>query len=174
ERVCAVAFRNVQARETARKLRDATARGLYFDGNRYGVAVVLDEVNQRKFLRARRVQGFPEFAFAGRAVASGDKNDFVRFVADILAEWRLLGLCQGFWTPFVIQRGFRSAHGLHKLRAGAGGLVDDVQAGMAPMRRHLAAARAGIVFGADSLEQHLDELNAKHQAEGTVAIVGID
>jgi hypothetical protein len=42
------------------------------------------------------------------------------------------------------------------------------------MRGHLAAAGAGIVLGADRLQEHIERRDAEHQAEGAVAIVGIE
>ena len=45
---------------------------------------------------------------------------------------------------------------------------------MAPVRGHLAAAGAGIVLGADCLQEHFERRDAEHQAERAVAIVGID
>ena len=174
EWIRAIAFGNVQAGEIPREFGDAAARGLNFDRDGDGIAVIFDQVKKGKLLGARGVQGFPEFAFAGGAIAAGNENDFIALVANMLAERRVFGPCQGLRTCFVIQSGFRSAHGLYKLRAGAGGLVDDVQAGVAPVRRHLAAAGAGIILCADSLKEHLDRLHAEHQAESAVAIIGID
>ncbi len=45
---------------------------------------------------------------------------------------------------------------------------------MAPVRRHLASARSGIVFRADALEEHLVRRHAERKAESAIAIVGID
>ena len=70
----------------------------------------------------------------------------------MFAERSILGLRQSFGMTLVIKCRFRGANGLHKLRAGAGGLTDDVQWRLAPVRRHLAPAGAGIVFGADALQ----------------------
>jgi len=61
ERIRAVDFRNVQSRKTRTVLK--CFRGsLYFHRNRNGVAVIFDEIEERKLLEASDVQGFPEFA----------------------------------------------------------------------------------------------------------------
>src|SRR5579863_482604 len=72
ERVGAVAFGDVEAGEAADEARDAASGSLDFDGNTDRVAVVFNHVQQRKLFRAGGVQRFPEFAFAGRAVAGRD------------------------------------------------------------------------------------------------------
>ncbi len=142
ERVGAVAFGDVQARETAREFGDAAAGGLHLDGNGNGVAVVFNQVKQRKLFGAGGVQRFPEFAFAGGTIACGDINNFVGFVANMLAERRFLGLCQGLRMIPVIKRGFGGAYCLHKLRAGAGGLVDDIQVGDGPSAKASGGRRS--------------------------------
>ena len=171
ERIGAVAFRDVQAGETAHEARDAAAGGLHFDGNGDGVAVVFDHVEQRQFFRAGDVERFPELAFAGGAIASRNVDDFVAVVIDVLAERSLLGLRERFLTMLVVKGGFRSADRLHELRAGAGRTADDVPLVVAPVRRHLAAAGSGIILGADGLQQHLERRDAEHQAEGAVAVI---
>ena len=45
---------------------------------------------------------------------------------------------------------------------------------MTPVRRHLAAAGGGVIFGADSLKQHLERRDAQQQAKRAVPVVGID
>src|ERR1700723_3522983 len=77
ERIGAVAFGDVKARKPAREFRDAAARGLYFDGDGNGVAVVFDQIKEGEFLGTRGVQRLPELAFAGCTVARRDVNDFV-------------------------------------------------------------------------------------------------
>src|SRR5208282_6230792 len=172
--ICAIALRDVEAWETPREFRDAAARSLHLDGNRNGVAVVFNQVEEGKFTSARGVQGLPEFAFTGSAIARGDVNDFVGLVADMLAERSFFGLCQSLRMIPVIERGLRSTHSLDKLRAGTGGLVDDVQVGEAPVRRHLAPTGAGIVLGPNRLQKHIEGLDAEHQAKCAVTIVRIE
>ena len=46
--------------------------------------------------------------------------------------------------------------------------------GVAPVRRHLAAAGGGIVLGADRGEQHLERGDAELQAQRAIAVVGIE
>src|SRR3984957_6270712 len=153
QRVGPIAFRDVQARETAGEFRDAAARGLDFDRNGNGVAVVFNEVDQREFFSTRGVQGLPEFAFAGGPVARRDEHYFLGLVAHVLAEGRFLGLSQSLRMILVVQRGFGGTDRLPQLRACAGRLVDDVRVGQAPVRWHLAAAGAGIVLGAGRLKE---------------------
>ena len=55
ERIGAIAFGDVQARETAREFGDAAAGGLHLDRNGNGVAVVFDQVKQKvAFWHTRR------------------------------------------------------------------------------------------------------------------------
>ena len=96
ERIGAVAFGDVQAGETADEARDAAAGGLNFDRDGDGVAVVFDQIKQRKFFGAGGVERFPEFAFAGRAVAGGDVDDFIGCVIDVFAERSFFGLRESF------------------------------------------------------------------------------
>src|ERR1700722_5069338 len=84
KRVGTIAFRDVQARETAGEFRDAAARGLDFDRNGNGVSVVFNEVDQRELFGARGVQGSPEFAFRGGPLARRDKYYFPGLVAHVL------------------------------------------------------------------------------------------
>ena len=92
QRIGAVAFRDVQAGKAAHELRNAAAGGLHFHGNGDGVAVVFDQIEERQFFGAGGVERFPEFAFAGGAVAAGNVDDFVGLVCDVFAERRFLGL----------------------------------------------------------------------------------
>src|ERR1700732_902062 len=45
---------------------------------------------------------------------------------------------------------------------------------MAPVRRHLAATRGGIIFGADGLQESFKGCDSEHQAERAVAIVRVE
>ncbi len=45
---------------------------------------------------------------------------------------------------------------------------------MAPVRGHLPPARIGVVCGGDGREEHLGGRHAQRQAEGAVAVVGIE
>src|SRR6266481_4136916 len=160
EGVGAIAFGDVQVGEVSHEFRNATAGGLDFDGNGDGVTVVFDEIEERKFLGAGGVKRFPEFAFAGCAVAGGDVDDFFGIVIERFAEGSFLGLCEGIRMMTVIESGFGCSDGLHELRAGAGGLADDIEFLMAPVRGHLAAAGAGIVFGAYGLQKGFERGDA--------------
>jgi len=65
----AIAFGNVKARKTTHEFRNAAASGLDFYRHGNGVTVVFDQIQERKFLGAGDVEGFPKFAFAGGAVS---------------------------------------------------------------------------------------------------------
>ena len=74
----------------------------------------------------------------------------------------------------VVERGLRGTHGLHELRAGARGFANDIPLRVSPMRGHLAAAGAGVVFRSNGLQQHLQRRDAHEQAERAVAVIGIE
>src|SRR5580700_6188448 len=69
ERIGAVAFGDMQARETADETRDAASGSLHLNRNGDGVTVVFDDIQERKLFRAGDVERFPELAFAGGAVS---------------------------------------------------------------------------------------------------------
>src|SRR6516162_837334 len=174
ERIRAVAIGEVQAGKTLQQAGDAAARGLHFDGDGNRVAVIFDKIKDRKSFGAGHVQGFPEFTFAGGAVSGRDINNFLGLVIDKLAEWRFFGLREGFRVMLVIQSGFGGADCLDVLRAGAGRLADDIEFCVAPMGRHLATARTWIVFRADGLKKSLQWRYTQHQAQRSIAIIGVD
>src|ERR1051326_5115578 len=59
-----------QQRETLQQACDVTAGGLIFDGNRDREAVILDQKQNRQTRETGHVDGLPEFALAGTALAS--------------------------------------------------------------------------------------------------------
>jgi hypothetical protein len=150
----------VQVGKVSNEFRNAAAGGLDFDGNGDGVTVVFDEIEERKFLGAGSIERFPEFAFAGGAVAGGDVNNFFGIVIERFAEGSFPRLGKGFRMMAVIKSRFGCADRLYELRAGAGGLADDIEFLMAPVGGHLAAAGAGIVFGAYGLEKGFERGDA--------------
>ena len=148
------------------ELRDVAAGGLHFDRHRDRVAVVLDDVDDGQVAEAGGVERLPELAFARRAVADRDVGDLVA------VEPRLAPFDGG--DPLVEERGLRAADGLEALRAGRARLRHDVQLLVSPVRRHLPAARRGVVLRADRRQQHLVGRHADRQAERAIAIVGIE
>ena len=136
EEVAAVAFEDLQVRESGNQPGDVAAGGLLFDGDRDGPAVVLDQIQDGKLLQAGDVERFPEFAFAGGSVAGGGDGDRVG-------------------AGFEAALGVGATDCRQKLRSGGGGRRDDVEARIAPMGRHLAAAGRGVGFGSHGLEQHV-------------------
>src|SRR5882724_2027333 len=173
ERIRAVHFCNVQSRKTTNEFGNASASSLYFHRNRDGIAVIFDEIEERKLLGASDVQGFPEFALAGGAVTTRDVHNFIRIVAHVFPERRLLCLRQGLGAAVVIKSGFSGAHGLDELRARAGGLADDVPLRVAPVGGHLPAAGTEVILCSDCREKVLQGSYPKHQAKSAVAIIGI-
>src|SRR5712692_5011314 len=125
ERLRAVALLNMQPGKASDQSRDASARGLDFHGNGNRIAVVFDQVQQRKFLAASRVQGLPEFTLARRAFPAGNIYDLSRIVAHGVAERRLLRLFESVREFPVVERSLGGADSLKKLRASRRRLADD-------------------------------------------------
>src|SRR6267378_388281 len=105
ERIRAVNLRNVQTRKSTYKFGNAAAGGLYFHRNRNGIAVIFDEIEERKLLGASDVQGLPEFALAGGAVTTRDVHDFIGLVVHVFPERGVLCLRQRLGAALVIKRG---------------------------------------------------------------------
>ena len=153
QEIGAIHFHAEQAGKARDQARNAAAGGLAFDGDGDRVAVVLDEEQHRQSLQTGGIERFPELALAGGAFARGDQRNLAGWVARVA-------------------RGFGASHGLVVLRAGGRGRADDVKLPVAPMGRHLAAARSGVGGRADSLLQHLVGGDAESQAERAVAVIG--
>ena len=153
-----------QIGEAVQQPRDVATRRLLGDRHRDRVAVVLDQDDERQLLLRRRVQRLPELALAGGALAGRDVGD--------LAVVQLGGALRQAGEALVAHRRFGAADAVQALRAGRTRARDDVQAAAAPVRRHLPAARGGVVLRADALQQHLVGRDAQREAEGAVAIVG--
>ena len=60
---------------------------------------------------------------------------------------------------------------MQALRADAAALRRDVEAPVAPVRRHLPAGVGRVVHGADRREEHLERRHAERQAERAIAVV---
>ena len=164
----------MQTRETFRESRNAAASGLNFHGNGDGVAVVFDEIEERQLFGACDVEGFPEFAFAGGTVAGRDIDNFIGLVIDMFTKGSFPGLLQSFSVTLVVERGLGSAYGLDKLRAGAGRTADDVPAVVSPMRGHLASTGTWVIFGTNGLQEGFERGHAEHEAQRSVAVIGVD
>ena len=67
-----------------------------------------------------------------------------------------------------------AADGLQKLGAGGRGAGDDVLGGVRPVGGHLAATRRGVARSADALQEHLFGRHAEGEAEGAVAVIGVE
>src|SRR5208283_3888447 len=161
-------------RETLDEPRNAAPGGLNFHGNGNGVAVVFDEVEERKLFGAGDVEGFPEFAFAGGAVSRRDVDNLIGLMINMFAQRSFPGLLQSLRVALVIERGLGGAHGLDKLRAGAGRTTDDVPAIVSPMRGHLTSTGTGVIFGTNGFEEGFERGHAEHEAQRPVAVIGVD
>jgi hypothetical protein len=71
----------------------------------------------------------------------------------------------------VDDAGFRSADRVQHLRSGRARTRNDVELGVAPVRRHLASTRRRIVLRGDGGEQHLERRDAEAEAQRAVAVV---
>ena len=80
QKVRAVAAEYPQPGDALDDVGDVAAGRLHIDRNGYRVAVVLDEVEHRHLTGARRVDRFPELAFAGRAFADRHVGDLVGMI----------------------------------------------------------------------------------------------
>ena len=69
---------------------------------------------------------------------------------------------------------FRAADCVETLSAGRTSLGGNIELAMAPVRRHLAPARVGIILGADGGQQHLERCHAERQTQRAISIVGIE
>ncbi len=166
DRVAAVDLPDREVREARDELRDRAAGRLHLDGDRDRVAVVLDDEHDRQRQVAGRVHRLPELALRGRAVSGRHVDDLVVFEA---VRARLELVDEG-----VAVSGLGAADRLEELRAGRRRRRDDVEPRVAPVRRHLPAARARVVGRADRLEQHVVGRHAELEAERPVAIVRVE
>src|SRR5262249_59983028 len=71
----------------------------------------------------------------------------------------------------VDDAGFGGADRMQHLSAGWTRTRDDVQPGVAPVRRHLPAAGCGIVLRADGGEEHLERGDAETEAQRAIAVI---
>jgi hypothetical protein len=77
DEVGSVDLRHEEVRESLDELRDRAAGKVDLDGNRDSVSFVFHQLQERKFLQAGDIERFPEFAFAGVAVAARHVADLV-------------------------------------------------------------------------------------------------
>ena len=143
---------------------DVATGGGHLLRDRDGVPVVLHEIDDGQPLAAGRIERLPELAFRRRALTERDVDDFVGVLARVTAG--------DVRQPLIQPAGLGAADRLQALRAGRAPLGDDVQALVAPVRRHLPAARRRVVARTHRLEQHLVRRHAEREAEGPIAVVG--
>ena len=155
QKVGAVDLLAEEAGEAGDQFGDLAAGGLAFDGDGDGVAVILDQIEEREALEAGDIERLPEFALAGGAIAGSDEGDFGGVRVEIAG-------------------GFGASGGLDKLGAGGRGAAHDVELAMTPVGGHLTAGGSGIGRGADGLLEHFVGRDAEGEAEGAIAIVEIE
>ena len=148
------------------QLRDRAAGRVDLDRHRDGVAVVLHQEDHRQLEVGGGVERLPELALAGGAVAGGAEHDLVAV--------RLLVPVGDALDAGVAEPCLRAAHGLEELGAGGARRADDVEGLVAPMGRHLPAARVGIVGGADGGQELLRGRHAEAETERAIAVVGVE
>ena len=123
------------------------AGGIYFNGNRDGVAVVLDDEDDGKLEVGGAADCLPELALAGGAFTERNVDDLVSVEGDVV-ESAIVGgsgglLC-GLGTPGEVTAGFSATDGVQALGGGGGRRRDDVELLAGPVGGHLAAAAGGV------------------------------
>ena len=104
--------------EIGDETRDVAAGSLHFDGDRDRVFVVLNAEEDGEAVVGGGVEGLPEFAFAGGAVAEGNVADFVAAELDIF-ELAVVagGLGGGVGMAREVASGFGATDGVENLAA---------------------------------------------------------
>src|SRR5690242_5869845 len=104
---------------------------------------------------ARGVEALPELAFAARALAEAHIGELVAF-----------GVTAGQQRPaHDVATGLRATDGGDALTPGRARLAHDVEPLVAPVRRHLAPARARVLGRAHGLQEHLERRDAEAEAQ---------
>jgi hypothetical protein len=152
--------------ERAEELGDAPARGLDLDGNGDGVAVVLNEVQDRQAQVGGGVETLPELALGGGAVPGRAQDDLVA------GEGRGRGVRDEPGPE--VKAALGAPRGLNKLGPGRRRRGDHVEPGVPPVRGHLPPARVGIVPRAHGGEKHLERGHPQLEEERPVAVVGVE
>ncbi|GIU90119.1 MAG: hypothetical protein KatS3mg010_1218 [Acidimicrobiia bacterium] len=161
EVVATVHLHDVQAADAAHHLRDR--RGvLVRRPYRYRVPVVGDDVQHGEVQAARGVERLPELPLRRRPLA---ERHVGHLVAVRVAARQLRPAAD-------VARGLRAADGGKALAPRARRLRHDVQLAVAPVARHLPAARGRVVTGADRLQEDVERRDAQREHERAVAVVG--
>ena len=116
------------------ELRDRAARRVDLDRHRDGVAVVLDQEDDRQLEVAGGVERLPELALAGGAVAGGAEHDLVA-LDGLVAVGDALDLR-------VAEPRLGAADGLEELGAGGARGADDVERPCGPSATASAGRRS--------------------------------
>ena len=173
EKVGAVALLKVEVGEVCHQRTDVAARRLVLDRDGDGVAVVLDDIEQRKLALGSRVDRLPELALRGGPFSAGDVGDLVGVMLHIL-ELAIIAIHFGVGCRVTgeVEPGLGTAHGLQKLGSGGRRGGEDIVLAAAPVRRHLAATGCRIGGSTDGLQEHGFRGHTQGEAQGAVAIVG--
>ena len=173
-RIGAVDLRKVEVRKICYQPRDVPAGGVDLDRNRDCVFIVLDNKEHRQLGIGSGVERFPELPLAGRPFAERDINYLVAMELHILElPVVALALSRRFGMARKIPSRLGAAYRLKALSRRRRGLRHDMKSGMAPVRRHLAAAAGDICRCANTLQELLFRSIAQRQAERPVAIIRI-
>jgi hypothetical protein len=160
EVVGAVDRAHLEPGEAAHQFVDRRGR-LLLRRYRDGVTVVGHDEQHREVLGAGGVEALPELALGRGPLAQADVGDLVA-----LGRQAELGVAHD------VPAGLGAAHGGQALAARGARLSDDVALAVAPVGRHLAAARGGVVGRPDGLQQDLLGRDAEAEHQRQVAVVG--
>ena len=163
--VAAVALEDFQIGEAAGERRDRAARSLVFHRYRDGVAVVLDQEQDRQPAERGAVQRLPELALAGGAVAAAHQHDPVAV--------RGAGEPRDAVAAEVALR-VRGADRVQELGSHTTRMDGQAERPLGEVRRHLPAARGRIGFGAPGSRELLESGQAQPGRQRAVPVVGID
>ena len=166
QEVGAVDALDEQAGKRRDELRDVAAGGLHFDRHRDRVAVVFDEEDDRQLAEAGGVERFPELALARRAVAERDVGDFV-------AVEPRLATVDGR-DAFVERARPRRSRSPAGTVCRSGSTARRCSAACVPSATASGARRRPDRLSSRRREQHLVRRHAEGEAEGAVAVVGIE
>ena len=163
--VAAVALEDLQIGETPDERCDRAARSLVFHRYRDGVAVVLDQEQDRQPAERGAVQRLPELPLAGGAVAAADQHDPVAV--------RRGGQPRDAVAGQVALR-VRGPDRVQELRSHTARVDGQAERALGEVRGHLPAARGGIGFGAPGSRELLQGRQAQPGGQRAVPVVGVD
>ena len=118
--VSTIDFFEMKIGKARNQTRNIPARGLHFDRHRDRIPVVFDQEHDRQPQVRSRIHRFPEFAFAGGAIAERHIRDLVAMKLHVF-EFAVIAahLLPGVRMHHEIATGFSAPDRVKNLRAGA-------------------------------------------------------